>query len=266
MLNAVFERYDIFLFIMVRMLGCVVFSPVFGRRNISPMIRGAIAFVLAVFALLAITSDPELDAMQVNSLELNSMLMFGILLVKEFVFGYLAGLVVNIFFSVITMGGEIMDMQMGLGMSKMYDPASNIQMPLTGNFYNIAMMLLFFMTNSHITLIGIILVTFQLSPVGIISFHADAGIYLMKMFGEIFILSLKLAFPVMAAELISEAGIGILMKTVPQINIFVVGLQFKIIAGLAVMLMCAPVSVWFFDGMLGQMNDSIYEALRVLAQ
>lgn len=265
MLNAIFERYDIFLFIMARMLGFVIFNPVFGRRNIPATVRGALALVLSVFALMTITSDTELDALQTGTLELTSMLMFGILLAKEFIFGYLIGLVVNIFFSVVVMGGEIMDMQMGLGMSKMYDPGSNIQMPLTGNFYNIALMIMFFMTNSHITLIELLLVSFQLSPVGIISFSPDAGIYFMRMFGEIFILSLKFAFPVMAAELITETGVGIVMRAVPQINIFVVGLQLKIIVGIVVMIMCAPVSVWFFDGMLGRMNESIYEALRVLA-
>ena len=260
-INAIFERYDIFLFITVRMLGFTVFSPIFGRRNIPPTVRGAIAFMLAVFTLLVIRSDPELDALQTQTLELESMLMFGILIVKEFAFGYLISLVMNLFFSVIVIGGEIMDMQMGLGMSKMYDPASNIQMPLTGNFYNIAFMILFFMTNSHITLTGILFASFELSPVGVIAFNAETGIYLMKILEEIFVLSLKLAFPVVAAELISEAGIGILMRAVPQINIFVVGLQLKIFAGLAVMLMCAPVSVWFFDIMLGQIHDGVYESL-----
>ena len=264
MLNIVFERYDIFLFIYIRMLGFIVFNPVFGRRNIPPTVRGAIALVLAVFALLAIMSDPEVDAMQ--DVGMNSMLMFGVLIVKEFIFGYLIGLVVNLFFSVITIGGEIMDSQMGLGMSKMYDPASNIQMPLSGNFFNIALMVLFFMTNSHITLVRLLIVSFQLSPVGILFFNPDIGIYLMRMFGEVFILSMKLALPVIAAELISEAGIGILMRAVPQINIFVVGLQLKIIAGVGIMLISAPIAVWFFDGMLTQMNDSIFEALKVLTQ
>ena len=264
MLDAVFERYDIFLFVLVRMTGFVIFSPMFGRRNIPAMTKGAIAFVLALFALMAIVSEPELADAQ--SAEMANIVMFMILVVKEFVFGYLMGLVVNIFFSVISIGGEIMDMQMGLGMSKIYDPASNVQMPLTGNFYNVALMLLFFMTNSHVTLIGILITSFNISPAGIISFHSDVGLFLMKMFGDIFILSLKLAFPIIAAEFISETGVGVLMRAVPQINIFVVGLQLKIIAGLAVMIICAPAAVFFFDGVLAQMNESALDALRVLAK
>jgi len=264
MINAVFERYELFLFVLSRMTGFVIFSPVFGRRNIPAATRGAISFVLAIFALLAITSEPELDMAQ--SVETDNMIMFIILVIKEFVFGYLIGLIVNMFFSVVSISGEVIDMQMGLGMSKVYDPASNIQMPLIGNFYNIALMLVFFMTNSHIVLINLLISSFNISPVGVINFNPDIGIYLMRMFSDIFNLSLRLAFPVIAAELVSEVGIGVLMRAVPQINVFVVGLQLKILAGIIVMMICAPVSVVFFDNLFAGMNDSIYDAIRVFAQ
>ena len=264
MLNAIFDRYDIFLFVLVRMTGFVLFNPVFGRRNIPPMVRAALAFVLALPALAAITSDPEIDALQ--AVDISGMFMFMVLLLKEFAFGYLLGLVVNIFFSVVVVGGEIMDLQIGLAMSQLFDPASNVQMPLSGNFLNFAFMLMFFVTNSHITLIGILLVSFKISPVGVMNFSPDIGLYLMRLFMEMFIFSMKIAFPIIAAELIMEVGTGILMRAVPQINIFVVGLQLKILAGIFVMLACAPISVWFFDGIMTRMNESVLEALRVFVR
>ena len=245
------------------MTGFVLFNPVFGRRNIPVLTRGALAFVLAVAALMAITSDPELDGIQ--TADTDSMIMFMLLLLKEFVFGYLMGLVVNLFFSVIVVGGEIMDLQIGLAMSQLFDPASNVQMPLSGNFQNFAFMLMFFLTNLHITLTGIVFLSFKISPVGIINFNPEVGLYAMRIFNEIFILSMRLAFPIIAAELIMEAGVGLLMRGVPQINIFVVGLQLKILAGIFVMLICAPVSVWFFDIVLSRMNDVVFETLRVFA-
>jgi flagellar biosynthetic protein FliR len=264
MLNAIFERYDIFIFILMRMTGFVLFNPVFGRRNIPVMTRGALAFVLALTALMAVTSDPEIDAMQ--TADISNMMTFFILLIKEFIFGYLMGLIVNLFFGVVVVGGEIMDLQIGLAMSQLFDPASNVQMPLMGNFLNFAFMLMFFLTNSHITLTGILFLSFGISPVGIMNFNADIGIYLMQIFMEIFVLSVRLAFPILAAELIMEVGVGLLMRAVPQINIFVVGLQLKILAGISVMLICAPISVWFFDGVFARMNERVFEALRVLAR
>jgi flagellar biosynthetic protein FliR len=153
---------------------------------------------------------------------------------------------------------------MGLSMSQMYDPASNANMPLSGNFYNITLVLLFFLTNSHGNLLQIIMLSFEISPVNSLSFNPDIGIYLMRMFGEIMTMSLKFAFPVIAAELITETGVGIVMRAVPQINVFVVGLQLKILAGLTIMIVCAPISVWFFDDLLKQMGESALEAIIIL--
>ena len=264
MLNAIFERYDIFLFVFARMTGFVLFNPVLGRRNIPPMIRAALAFVLSVTALMSLTSDPELDALQ--SVETGNMLVIIIYLVKEFIFGYLMGLIVNIFFAVVVVSGEIMDLQIGLAMSQLFDPASNIQMPLSGNFQNVAFMIMFFLTNSHLTLTGIIFYSFGISPVGVMHFNPDVGQYVMRMFADMFILGMKMAFPIIAAEIIMEIGTGILMRAVPQINIFVVGLQLKILSGIFVMLICAPISVWFFDGVLTRMNESVLEILITFSQ
>ena len=263
MLNAVFERYDIFLFVFARMTGFVLFNPVLGRRNIPAAARGALAFVLAVPALAAVISDPELSA---GAADIPNMLVFMILLIKEIVFGYLLGLVVNLFFAIVVVGGEIMDLQMGLAMSQLYDPASNVQMPLSGNFLNVAFMLMFFITNSHITLTGIMYFSFKISPIAAIGFGGrETGLYLMRLFTEIFALSMKLAFPIIAAELIMEIGVGILMRAVPQINIFVVGLQMKVLAGIFIMIACAPISVWFFDDVLARMSDTAFGALQVFS-
>ena len=261
-ISAVFERYDIFLFVLIRMTGFVTFNPIFGRRNVSVMIRGALAFVLAVPALLAITSDPEAAAMQ--AADTSNVLIIFIYIIKEFAIGYLMGLIAHMFFAVIVVGGEMMDLQIGLAMSQIFDPGSNVQMPLSGNFHNVAFMLLFFLTNSHITLTGIAFLSFRVAPIGFAELNPEIAFYIARIFMEMFVLSIRMAFPIIAAELIMEAGVGLLMRAVPQINIFVIGLQLKILAGMSVMLACAPISVWFFDGVLGRMNDSVFEALRVL--
>jgi len=264
MLDAIFERYDIFLFVLIRMTGFVIFNPAFGRRNIPMPARGAIALVLSVAAVSAIAAEPEIAALQ--AVNISGMLVFMVIAIKEFVFGYLLGLVVNLFFSVAIVGGEMIDLQIGLAMSKLFDPASNVQMPLMGNFLNVAFMMLFFMTNSHITLTGILFLSFGISPVGLTSFNPDVGIYLARIFAEMFILCMKIAMPIMAAELIMEVSVGILMRAVPQINIFVVGLQLKILAGIGVMMICAPMSVWFFDGVLAKMGETALEALIELVR
>jgi flagellar biosynthetic protein FliR len=188
------------------------------------------------------------------------------MLAKEFIIGFILGTVVNIFFSLVNISGEVIDMQMGLSMSQMYDPASNTNMPLSGNFYYVTLILLFFVTNAHGNLLQIIILSFRIMPVDTFNFNPAIGMYLMEMFGEILLLSLKFALPVIAAELITETGVGIIMRAVPQINVFVVGLQLKILAGLVIMILCAPVSVWFFDHLLREMGERALEAIIFLTQ
>lgn len=259
MLNAVLEKYDIFLFIAVRMTGFIFFNPLFGRRNIPAQVRIGLSLVLSIFTLVYFTEDYV-------PVDINNITVIALMLVKEFVFGFFLGTIVNIFFSVVSISGEMMDMQMGLSMSQMYDPGSNIQMPLSGNFYNIALMLMFFLTNSHMNLLRIVILSFEISPVDSFYFNPEIGIYLMQLFGEILILSLKFAMPVLASELITETGVGIMMRAVPQINVFVVGVQLKIFVGIAVMIISAEISVWFFDGLLYDMYESALHAIRLLAE
>ena len=259
MLDTIFQKYDLFLIVMMRMTGFILFNPVFGRRNVPNTVKAAMALTLAVVIVSPMERDAELDKYTAD------IFVFMLLLVKEAVFGYLIGLIINIYFSVISMGGEIIDMQMGLSMSQLYDPGSNIQMPLTANFFNVELMLIFFMTRSHTTLIEMIRMSFEVSPVTSFSFNAAIAIGLMSLFAHIFVLSLKLAFPILAVELVTETGIGIIMRAVPSINVFVVGVQLKILVALIVLVTVCPFLARFFDGMMYEMNEYIYNALIFFA-
>lgn len=257
MIDVIFNKLELLIYIYIRMLGFIVFNPIFGRRNIAAMIKNAIALVLAILlaSLLDNSYVPQVD---------NIFVFMGIL-IKEFICGYLIGMIAHIFFSVVSLSGEIADMQMGLGMSKMYDPGSNIQMPLTGSFYNVALTLMFFISNCHINLVQICYTSYGVLPIGFEGFNADVGYRLLELFAYVFTLSIKFTFPIIAAELIAETGIGIIMRAVPQINVFVVGVQLKVVVALVVMIACAAVSTRFLDGMLGNMNMHIKDMLSIVS-
>ncbi len=84
------------------------------------------------------------------------------------------------------------------------------------------------------------------------------------MFQEILILSLKLAMPVIAVEIILESGIGILMKAIPQIQVFSVNVQLKILAGLLLMIALIPVFATFIDKTITLMFDTMRNSLSML--
>lgn len=257
MFTLIFDRLDLFIFVVIRMTGFIVFNPIFGRRNIPAMTKAAITVVLSVAVMVPMDD--------LTGIDLSNIIVMMFMLTKEFLLGFILGLIMNIYFSVVSISGEIMDMQMGLGMSKMYDPGSNIQMPLIGSFYNIILMLVFFMTNSHLNLLQIMAYSFKIFPVNSISINPAIGIYLLEIFKHIFILSIKLAFPIIASELITETGVGIVMRAVPQINVFIVGVQIKILLAILVLMVICPMTVWFFDNMLAEMGQVVTESFYKLA-
>jgi len=161
--------------------------------------------------------------------------------------------------------GEIIDNQMGMSMSKEYDPASNISMSVSSTLFTILMTLLFFAANGHNTLLRILLTSGDIIPFGQAALGQAAMQAGIELFIECFILGVKLAIPILAAELLGQIGMGILMKVIPQINVFSINIELKVIIGLVLlMLFMSPISEFMLRAE-NQMLVAVRETLTVLA-
>ena len=149
-----------------------------------------------------------------------NLLGLALLLGLELAVGYFLGLVMNIFFYIPMMGGETIDIQMGMSMGKTYDPGSQSSVSVTASMFNILMILLFFTANGHHTLMRIILVSGRVVPFGSVVLGQELYSAVLELFIECTIMAIKLCMPILAAELIAQMGMGILMKVIPQINVF----------------------------------------------
>ena len=166
----------------------------------------------------------------------NTLLGLALPFLMELFLGYVLGLVVNIFFYIPVMAGATIDMQMGLSMASTYDPASGIQVTATTNILNAMMSLLFFAANGHHTLIRVMANSGRIVPFGQVALGDDLYAALIQVFLDCTILGVKLAMPILAAELLGQVGMGILMKVIPQINIFVINIDLKVIIGMLLLL------------------------------
>lgn len=250
-----FNDYMLFLSVFARLMGMLVFNPFFGRKNVPVIIKMGLALFIAVITV------PFIDATYSES---PSFLSFLIVILKEMFIGFAISFVMQLFLSVPLIAGEMSDMQLGINMSKVYDPQSNISMPLTGTIYNIMYILLFFSSNSHLTLIHITADSFTAFPPGYNLINFNALSYIVYMFGDILILSVKLAVPIIAIEMLVEAGLGMIMRMVPQINVFVVGLPLKLIIGFATIVFLAPTVSRMFDVSGDMMFNGIQKLLANL--
>jgi len=217
-------NFILFSFVFMRMTGCIMFNPIFGRKSIPAIVKIALTFLLALFTYNLI--PPQ-------TIEISNLFEYSFLLMKEILVGFAVGFVMQLFMAVIMLGGEFIDFNMGISMSKIYDPQSNVSMAVTASIINVMFVLIFFATNAHLTMIKIFISLGQVSPYGDISLQPATLNEIVSLFSLVFTYALKLALPILAIEFITEMGVGLLMKAVPQINIFAVNIQLKIFIGFA---------------------------------
>lgn len=251
------EQFTYFLLIFARMGGCIFFNQIFGRGNLPAMYRISLSLMLAitVYGLL-----PVQEAIVVGS-----MLAYGILIVKELLIGFLIGHIISLFFSVVVIGGEVIDLQIGMSMSQIYDPHSNVSVGVTGRFLNVFTLLLFFSAGGHMALIQIFVTSCKLINIGSFSIPREVFFNLTELFSKILIYSMKLALPIMAVEIITEAGIGILMKAIPNIQVFSVNIQLKLFIGFMLIIVLVPSFSAFIENLLTVMFETIKDNLSLLA-
>lgn len=244
----------LFSLIFMRMAGFILLNPILGRRNIPGYAKGG---MIMVFTLLIYSFSAAQVPEPVNSIE------FAVLLLKEFAMGYAIGFVMNLFLMVITYAGAIMDFQMGLSMATIYDPQSNAQMALTGSLFHAYFVLLFFAVDGHLALIKLVIKAAEIVPYGQVVLGPEAAWAMTEVFIQCIIMAVKFAFPIIAIEFLTEMAVGILMKMIPQINVFVVNIQAKIVIGfLMLVFLFSPMSDYVGD-VVSQMLLTVENMIRL---
>lgn len=248
--------FTYFLLILARMSGCVFFNQIFGRGNLPATLKIGISLFLTVtvYGLL----PPEGDIL------IKTVIEYALLITKEIFVGFLIGYIINLFFSTVVISGEVVGMQIGMAMSKIYDPSSNVSMGVMGSYLNTILILVFFVANGHITLIHIFITSCKLIGIGSFTIPQNLFYNMAELFQQILVLSLKLSMPIIAVQVILESGVGILMKAIPQIQVFSVNIQLKLIVGFLLIILLVPTFTTFIDHTVSLMFDTIESSLSAL--
>ena len=247
----VLQNFDIFLLVLARMAGMVLVNPVFGRKGLPMMVRMGLVLSISLFVLPA----AELQAVAVSGLT-----TFGMAeaIIKEVMMGLAIGYVFQLFFSMLYVAGDVLDTLFGFSMGKVMDPISGIQSSVFAQFINVFFFLYFFATGSHLLMVKIFAYTYEVVPVGVTGFVSNALLsYFINLFGSVFGMVIRLTLPFAAAEFVLEVTMGVLMKLIPQIQVFVINIQAKILLGLLLMMLFAyPVGA-FLDTYISSMMTEV---------
>ncbi len=243
---------------LMRSSGIFLLSPFFGSLNV-PMRFRALTAVTFTFVLFPVV-------VKENFFELPSaVIMFFAVILQEMFIGWLIGFVSFVSFAAVNLAGKVMDMQVGFAIVNVMDPTSGQQVPLIGSFlYNLAI-LIFLITNGHHMIIAALAESFKLIPFFGVHWSDTFLNIIVDVTTVIFTTGMKIAMPVTFAILLTNVGLGILARTMPQMNIFVVGIPMHIMIGIFMLSFVVPFYVMFLDVVFNAMYGNISIALKAIA-
>ncbi|HHY41901.1 MAG TPA: flagellar type III secretion system protein FliR [Thermoanaerobacterales bacterium] len=241
-----------FLLILFRCLGYMLITPVFGRREIPAQAKIGLA------ALLSIIVYPFIPDINFS----DNLWILAASTLKEFITGITIGYGAFLLFSSLYLAGEIIDMEMGFGIVNVLDVQSNTQVPLMGNYFYILTILLFLTANGHHMLISAIIKSYDLLPLSEAVFQEGLLNALIVSFKDMFLLGVKIALPVVSVIFLTDLALALIARTVPQMNVFMVGLPVKIAVGMISMIMVFPMFFIILDAVYNGTYENILITIK----
>lgn len=233
----------------------MLINPIFSRTSIPGGVKTALVLITSLLLApnVAVVS-PAVDGVDMI-----------ISIARELMIGVTLSYIFAIYYYMLQFSADMMDLQFGLSMAKAMDPQTQIQTGISGNLLTVLFMLYFFATNSHLVLLQIAAYSFVVIPAGGegILIPNMAG-FVMEIFASIFSLALRLSLPYLITGFILEISMGILMKLIPQIHIFVIHMQAKIILGIILLLVLASPLATFIDNYIISAMKHMQDALSAM--
>lgn len=254
LISNVFLRIDVLFLVVLRLLGFFVAAPIFSGRNVPTYVKIGLSFIIATLVL----STQDISVVLYE----DHLLAYTILIVKEFMIGVIIGFTVYLILNSVFLAGQLMDFQIGFSMVNVLDPLSEIQVPITGNFYYFLVTAMLLAVNGHHTMFRALFYSYEVLPVGQAILGSALVAEYLRMIGAFFVIAFTIASPVVGAIFILDVALGILTKAAPQMNIFVVGLPLKLILGILTLIVITPMFVTVSDFLFNEMYKYMFRMIE----
>ena len=234
MIDAAFSYADLeyFLLIFVRVSCFIFIVSFFGMYNTPQQVKIGLGLFVSLLIFHGITPH--------ETVGYRTILEYSIVVMKEAVTGFIIGFGATLCSSIVTFAGHIIDMEIGLSMVTLMDPTTRESSSISGVFYQYMVMLMLIISGMHEYLLKALLETYTLIPVNGAVFHLDSLLTsILRFLSEYIIIGFRICLPVFAVMIMLNAILGILAKVSPQLNMFAVGIQIKVLTGLTVLFVTA---------------------------
>lgn len=243
------DELEYFLLILVRITCFISVAPFFGMNNTPTRVKIGLGFFISL--LLYHTSVPH------TALSYQTVWAYGVIVMKEALTGLFIGFGAQLCTTIVIFAGMIIDMDIGLSMVSMMDSTTKENSSISGMYLQYATMLMLLVSGMYQFLLRAVADTYELIPVNGAVFHTEKLLAsLIQFLTEYVVIGFRICLPVFAVIMVLNVVLGVLAKIAPQINMFTVGIQLKILVGFMVL--------FFTTAMLPGVADFIFRQIRVM--
>ena len=243
------QQFEMFLLVLVRIASFVFVAPFFATSNTPQRLKIGFSLCLT-FLVFPLVQDATYSY--------SSVVDYAALVFKESIAGLMLGFVSSMVVQIVQMAGHIIDMDMGLSMATVYNPQTRTQDGIMGNFYYYILMLMLIVTGLHRFMIQAIVETFTVVPLGNVTFNGGLFDTMLRFMTDYIVLGFRIALPIFCTTLITNCVLAIMAKIAPQMNMFVIGVQLKILGGIAVLMAI----IYVFPGVCNAINNEITRMMQ----
>ena len=220
-------EFEYILLIFVRIASFVFVAPFFSQGGVPAQAKIGLSFLTAAILYTVVP---------VTEVEYVGVIGYGMVVLKEGITGMLIGFAAYICNSIVVFAGSMIDMDIGLSMAQQFNPDMSMQMTATGNLYYYMIFAMLLATNMHHYILRAVCDSFYVVPLGGAVFEWDSLIVSMITYmTDLFVIGFRIFLPVFAVIMIMNCVLGVMAKVAPQVNMFSVGIQLKVLVGLVVL-------------------------------
>jgi len=248
------EKFLLFTLVLVRVSGLVMTAPIYGSRDVPMPVRALLAFALAV--LIVPTQ------WHVSLADPGTAVGYLILVAGELLIGLCLGLGIVILFSGIQLAGELVGRVGGLMLADLFDPTFEADVPLFSRLLFLLSLAVFVCIGGHRMVMAGLLDTFTTIPVGEAAIPVSMSDTLGRLVTQSFLLGLRASAPAVTAVLLATLVMGLIGRTLPQLNILAVGFGLNGMLTFGVMALSLGAGVMIFQAQVTPSLDLLLEALH----
>jgi flagellar biosynthetic protein FliR len=259
--HTTYRQIETLLLVMTRVSALFIAAPVFGNRNIPTQLKAAMALIIGV---LLTFSMPPIPA---SELSRDTLTLIG-KVASEFLVGIAISYSAYLLFAGIQLAGQIVDIQMGFGLVNVIDPQTNAQVSIIGQFYYLIAILVFLAINGHHVLLRAMGDSFHLIGPGAFSLAKAAtvtGPVIAEFFTKLLVIAFQIAGPAILTLFLTTVAMGVLSRTMPQMNIFIVGLPINVVVGMLITFATLHVMGGVLRSVVSGMGTNITRLLTAMA-